>query len=819
MRRPIPAGRLVGLARADRGLDEAEAADRRAAFGANDIVETPPRAWRDLMRDTARDPMIWFLVGTSLLFGATGDYAEALVLLAATMPLIGMDAYLHRRTQASTTGLRGRMAIRARVVREGAVVEIPSRDLVPGDLVLVVAGESFPADGVIVEGDGLQVDESSLTGEALPVRKRPLMSVSPDGSSVDEVHWGLAGTRQLTGAARFRVIFTGAETVYSQIVLSALCGSHESTPLQMAIRRLVASLLVAATGICLLLAAARLMQGYGPVDALLSAVTLAVAALPEEFPVVFTAFLGLGVYRLAKRQALVRRAVVVENIGRVTCICSDKTGTITEGRLRVAHAFAAAGTTVKQLYAIAARASRRDSNDPLDEALLDAAPEATGVHPIAVFTFTEDSRRETMIVQDRAGSLAAAMKGAPETVLSMSTLDDAERSAWLAKVEDLARTGHKIIACATRDLSGWSGAEPVEGYVLAGLIACEDPVRPGVAEALRDCRKSGIHVIMVTGDHPVTAAAVAREIGLGADAPTVIEGQDLERRLLRNGVGFTREIHVVARAMPAQKLGLVRALQRAGELVAATGDGINDVPALQAADVGIAMGERGAQATREVASIVLMDDNFRTIVRAISEGRQLFRNLRLSFAYLLMIHIPLVLTAGLIPLAGYPLLYLPIHIVWLELIIHPTALLVFQELPPRERLGRLEAPGRRALHFFTTSQSLIIGAIGVAITLVLITGYARSLGATGHVDHARTMALVSLVVASATITAAMSAVRTQVARIVVILTLGSAVLFVQTPALAAAFHLSPLHFDDWLIAALGGVLPAVLSIPVSIETK
>jgi Ca2+-transporting ATPase len=540
-------------------------------------------------------------------------------------------------------------------------------------------------------------------------------------------------------------------------------------------------------------------------------VTLAVAALPEEFPVVFTFFLGVGVYRLARRQALVRRAVAVENIGRVTCICSDKTGTMTEGRLVLAHQEPAPGGSAERLVRLAALAARGDSGDPLDKALIDAAGPSDFVR-LATFPFTEDRRRETAVARGPDGQCLAVVKGAPETVLRMCRLEEAEAARWREKVEGFASTGHKVIACAAQSLdeANWPGGEPDRGYSLHGILAFEDRVRPGVKEAVQACQAAGIRVIMVTGDHPATAEAIAREIGMGDGAPVVVMGEEMQDERASPRATRWEGADVIARAIPSQKLELVQALQATGEIVAVTGDGVNDVPALQAADIGIAMGERGTRSAREVAAIVLLDDNFRTIVRAIAEGRQLFRNLQLSFAYLLMVHIPLVLSAAIIPLAGYPLLYLPIHIVWLELIIHPTALLVFQELPTTAKLMPAERDGGEA-RFFGIGSWLAIGTVGTMITAVVVFGYDYALGAGGDVEHARAMALVALIVAGAIITATLSMLSSWAARIVVLASLASLGLLVQIPALASLVHLRPLHLNDWALAIAGGAAAGILS--------
>jgi Ca2+-transporting ATPase len=804
MRRTLPLSRLGDLG-TDRGLTIAEVAARRQRYGTNDIIEVAGRPWLDLLRDTGRDPMIWFL----------GEGVEALTLILAILPLVGMDAYLHRRTRASTEGLSTRLATRATVVRDAAVTQVAATEVVPGDLVIVAAGEPFPADGIIVVAREVQVDESTLTGEAYPVPKQPLAGIPADGPepAVDALHWGFAGTRMLTGRARLRVVFTGGETVYGEIVRSAASGVRARTPLQAAIANLVSALVVAAAVMCLVLAFVRLQQGYGWVDALVSAATLAVAALPEEFPVVFTFFLGVGVYRLAKRQALVRRAVSVENIGRVSCICADKTGTITEGRLHLTHLVPVEEISESGLLDLAAVASRHDSNDPLDGAILRAATGRPSVaaEVLETFPFTEDSRRETAVIRDHNGALLAATKGSPEVILPMSTLTETERTAWNQRIIDLADDGHKVVASAWRMLepSGWAGGEPTHSYRFAGLLAFEDPVREGVAEAITHCRDAGIHIVMVTGDHPVTARAVAREIGLGEPEPAILCADDMVVRLERGAGDSLRGVDVIARAVPSQKLALVRALQEGGEIVALTGDGVNDVPALQAADVGIAMGERGTRSAREVAAIVLLDDNFRTIVRAIGEGRQLFRNLQLSFAYLLMVHIPLVITAALIPLAGYPMLYLPIHIVWLELVIHPTALLVFQDLPPAERLARA-GRWRAQARFFARRDWGVIAVVGGLITAFVMAGYGYGVAEHGSVEHARAMAVAGLTFASAALTAALTRLRTRVARYVCVGTLALSLVLVQTPVLARVLHLQPLHWDDWARVLAASALPALL---------
>ncbi len=805
--RPVPLDRLPDLHDEQAGLNTAQVTAQRA-LGFNDIVLGEAGGWRVVLRDSVRDPMLWFLLLTAALFAALGQWGEALTLLAAIVPLLGMDAYLHRRTQASSAGLATRLASSARVLRDDVWQTLPSRDLVPGDLVEVLPGDYFPADGLLVGGDALQADESTLTGESLPVSKTALPAAQPLPPSAAESHWGSAGTRLLTGRARLRVVHIGGDTRYGEIVRSARVDAQAATPLQQAIGGLVKVLLGLALAVCLALAAVRLWQGHGWVDALLSAVTLAVAALPEEFPVVYTFFLGVGVFRLARHKALVRRAVAVENIGRVSCIVSDKTGTLTAGELVLAHQRPAAGWSEAALLQTAVRAARADSGDPMDQALHAAAAAPEGAVLRAAFPFTEARRRETLVWQAEGGATIACTKGAPETLLALCALPEAERQDWLLQVDALASDGHKVIACAWRE-GPTEPAEPTEGFRFAGLLAFEDPVREGVREAIGSCLAAGIRVVMCTGDHPRTASAVARDIGLGDGSPRILAlgpGADLSAMLADGG-----RLDGVARATPAQKVELVQALQRQGELVAVTGDGVNDVPALRAADIGVAMGERGTRSAREVAPVVLLDDNFRTLVAAVAEGRQLFENLRLAFAYLLLVHLPLVVGAALIPMLGLPLLFLPIHIVWLELLIHPTAMLAFQDLPPQ---GPLAATRRgQAARFFSPRAWGFIVGLGALMSALLVWRYLQALDPAQDVAqdaaHARAMALALLMAFSAAVVSGLTGLRRPAARWAAIGTLASSVLLVQWPATSRLLGLTPLHPSDWawvaaaFVAAVG----------------
>lgn len=825
MKQKVTFQKLAAVSSKSDGLTNDEVRLQRLRYGWNEIIEVEGSPWADLARETIKDPMLWLLLGVGGVFVLVGDIGEAVTLFIAILPLTFMDAFLHRRTQASTSALRSRLASKARVVREGKEQHINAIELVPGDIVNVASGESVPADGVFEKANALQVDESILTGEAFPVVKQAagldVFSLSKtEEIAMDDRALGFAGTRVLTGEGRIRILSTGKETLYGEIVLSASSAKQERTPLQQSIAKLVGVLVFVSVGFCFLLAGVRIYQGKGWLDALLSAATLAVAAIPEEFPVVFSFFLGVGVFRLAKRHALVRRAVSVENIGRVTRICTDKTGTITFGELKLTHFDTRAEAKEPELLLSALAASDPLGSDPIDQAIHNAAASSKLRCPERrkVFPFTESRKREVVFAEDENRRVACFMKGAPETVLAMSELSDFEKSQWLSKTSRWAKEGHKVLACAERELTSKEidrALEPESGFRFLGLLAFEDPARPEVKSAVRYCAESGIGILMLTGDHPETATAIAKDVGIGGYSPKILSAEDrpeiLTEHALHSDPSFLLELDGIARCTPLQKLRVVEALKRAGELVAVTGDGVNDVPALKAADIGIAMGKRSARSAKEVSSIILTDDNFSTLVNAIMEGRQLYRNLRTSFEYLILIHIPLVLSAAVIPLLGFPILYLPVHMVWLELIIHPTALFAFQA-PAVSKAEETDAnlESRKGGWFFSRGDVSWLMFSGLTISGALMFSYLSGVRENGEVEHARAIALAMLSLWSAAIVLEKTGLKRRSSQIIFAATLLVAAILIQVPSFAATLHLAPLHGWDWLrVVATVSVLAGI----------
>ncbi len=821
MKKKISLAALSGLELTETGLSDADHARQLSRCGENTIVERKGNPLLEIARETAKDPMIWFLLGIGTTFYFLGEIKESIVLGLATAPLLLMDAYLHWRTQASTSALKGQLASQSVVLRNGHTRTVNSHSIVPGDLVILDRENHFlPADGYWEVVDSLQIDESVLTGEAFPIIKKPIeierasreisvASTTPASESMffDTNTLGFAGTRVLSGRGQLRVALTGQNTAYGEIVQSVSSIPHQKTALQKSITHLTRILIWVSAVFCLILALVRLYQGHGLMDAILSAATLAVAAIPEEFPVVFTFFLGVGVFRLAKARALVRRAVSVENVGRINRICSDKTGTMTAGQLKLTHIDCHKLYHPADVIEIAATASDPFGSDPIDEAIYLKLSELRKIAPTRtrVIPFTEDRKRETAFFQ-KDGHSYCSTKGAPETILSKTNLSRIEKEQWLERTNSWARNGHKVLAVAVKQVNQAMEAsiiEPELEFQFSGLLAFEDPARPEVKSAIQYCKTEGIQVLMITGDHPYTAAAIARDIELGGLEPRVISAESnpekFEADWLKKNPEYLRQLDVIARCNPIQKLRIVEALKYSGELVAVTGDGVNDVPALKAADIGIAMGLRGSRSAKEVSSIILADDNFSTIVRAIREGRQLFANLRTSFEYILLIHIPFVISAAIIPLLGYPILYLPAHIVWLELIIHPTALFAFQKAAgPAEPPFKESSPNA----FFRPRDWWRITAVGAFMTSALIYSYLsviENISEPISAELGRSRSLVLLSFWSAGVALFLSKGELRSTKLLATASALSTILIVQIKPLAAALHLQAMTVTDWFI--------------------
>lgn len=716
------------------GLTAREARDLLARHGPNELVPAArtPGAFAWVLR-VLSDPMVVLLLVAGGVYLGVGDVGDAAVSAVALVAITAVSLILERRTERALEALRGLTRPVASVWRDGEIATIPASEIVPSDRLVLREGDIVAADGRVDSGR-LLVDESSLTGESQPVEKEP-------GATA----W--AGTTVLSGRADAEVVETGIRTRYGKIGALVATIAEASSPLQRGIRRVVTALGVVALFASAGVAALELAHGAGWAAAIVAGVSLAMAAIPEEFPMVFALYLALGAWRLARDRALIRRLAKVETLGSTTVIATDKTGTLTAGRVELTAIVSASGREATPaeraaLLELAARASEPSGHDPLDAAILRASDAPPAGDLVAAFPF-DPSGKHVVQVWRAGGGLVAYAKGALEPMLERTAADAALRASAEAANARLADRGMRVLALASGAVDRADvRADAERGLVFRGLIAFTDPIRDGVREALDDCRTAGIRVVMITGDHPATARAVARELGL-PNADRVLTGDGLELLSEAERARAVAQVAVFARIEAAQKYELVRALHAGGAVVAMTGDGTNDAPALREADIGIAMGQRGTEVARAAATMVLLDDNFATIVRSIRDGRRIFDNLRRAFAYLIAFHIPLLLAAVTLPLLGAPLLLLPVHLVWLEIVVHPTSSLVFEADPPAADVMR-RPPRASSAELITLAELRRPILLGLTLTVAVILLYLADIGRGSAPEHARALALVTL---------------------------------------------------------------------------
>jgi len=678
--------------------------------------------------------MFLLLIGAALLYLPLGEPRESAFLLLMVVLMLGMTLYQEGRTERALQALRDLSAPVATVVRDGRRQRVPAAALVRGDLVALAEGDRVPADAVLVETSGLLADESLLTGESVPVGKRAGAPGTPPAQPGGaDLPWVFAGTLVVQGDGLALVAATGAHSELGRI--GAALGAIRPPPgrLQHETHLLAHRLAVLGLTVSALLVLLLGWRGGNWLEALLAGVALSMSVLPAEFPVILTVFPAIGAWRLARNRVLTRRLAAIEVLGSTSVLCVDKTGTLTENRMALARLWhdgaaydVAAGAPLapgpRALLDAAVRASRPHSPDPIEEALRQAAAaqppaaaRAPPPRPVRDYGLTPERPAMVRIWSDGHRAVAAA-KGAPETIAAMCTDDD--RGPALAAAAEMAGAGLRVLAVAEAHgiAPPWPDDPAALPYRLLGLVALADPLRPDIPDAVAECRRAGVRVLMITGDHPETACAIARQAGLPAGAAVTgpeiarLDGDRLAARL--DGVS------VCARIVPGQKLAIVRALQRRGAVVAMTGDGVNDAPALRAANVGVAMGLRGTDVAREAAELTLLDDRLPSLVLALRAGRRIFSNMRKSMRYVAAAHVPITILALLPPLLGWPVLLYPPHIVFLELVIDPACSLAFENEPEEPDL--MLRPPRPADESALNARALLAALLRGAWAAALI---------------------------------------------------------------------------------------------------
>ena len=727
------------------GLTAEQARRLQREHGKNELVPPKKQSFARKVLGILKEPMFLLLLAAAVIYFILGEARDGAIMLVFVTGIIAIDVIQEWKTDKTLNALKSLAEPRVTVIRDGAETQIAGTDLVPGDLALIHEGMKIPADGAILRCSDLCVDESSLTGEAEGVWK----------GAGDACY---AGSLVLQGTALLRIETIGLATEYGKIGAHVAAAKEEKTPLQKQTGRLVrlctgiAAVLFALVGAVTWVNLPDHLPKDRVIESILSGITLTMAMIPEEFPVILTVFLSMGAWRLGRKNSLVRRLPSVETLGAVSVLCVDKTGTITRNQMAVREVWAA-GCNEEALAETMGLACETEAYDPMEKAMV-AFCEGRGIAKdhlfggelITEYAFTNELKMMGHVWRHE-GEILIAAKGSPEHILDLCHLSETQRQAAEAQILAMSGQGLRVIAVG---ISRLAGEEEIPAAILdceltlCGLIGLADPPREGVAQDIAQCNRAGIRVVMITGDNGVTAAAIARQIGM-RNIENIITGDMLESMTDEELRERVKDVSIFSRVVPEHKMRIVQALKANGGIVAMTGDGVNDAPALKHADIGIAMGRRGSEVSREAADLILMDDNFSTIVETVRDGRRIFDNIRRAVGYVFTIHVPIALSSLLAPLLGVApaaLMLLPLHVVLLELVIDPTCSVVLERQPaerdimarphrsPREPLltpGTLVKSLLQGLAVFAASFGAYYTALKISPAGAAI---ARSLGIT-----------------------------------------------------------------------------------------
>jgi Ca2+-transporting ATPase len=751
------------------GLSDYEAESRLAKYGFNELEGEKTKTIFHLLFGIIFEPIFILLISCGAIYLILGDWHEALMLLGFVCIVIGITLYQEKKTQHAVDALRDLSSPRALVLREGEAKRIAGKEVVIDDIVIVTEGDRIPADCVLIDCSNLCIDESLLTGESVPVKKIHTKDLNqnfqPPGG--DDLPFVYSGTLVVSGIGIAQVKRTAMKTEMGAIGKSLKEVKEEKSLLEKETDSLVKKFTIAAI---LLFVIVVLVYGFihnNWIESLLTGITLAMSILPEEFPVVLTVFLAIGAWRMSRKKVLARKNTAIQSLGSATVLCSDKTGTITLNKMTLRTLYAndsslwisqtsGMPSEFHEVIEYGVLASQKEPFDPMEKALTEMGAHSLGhTHHIHKnWTLLKEyplcptllSVSHVWDSPDKKEHIVAA-KGAPESIAELCHLSENEKEKILKKAAEFSKDGLRVIGVAKADSSKVLPENQHDfKFNFVGLLGFEDPVRPGIASAVKECYNAGIRVIMITGDFPATASNIAKQIGLN-NYDKHISGHELSTMSddeLRKRID---EVNVFARIMPEQKLRIVKALKAKGEIVAMTGDGVNDAPALKAAHIGIAMGQRGTDVAREASSLVILDDDFVSIVNGIKMGRRIFDNIRKAMSYILAVHIPIAGVALVTVLLDWPLILLPVHVLFLELIIDPACSIVFEA--ENEEKNVMHRPPRNPKEKIFNKKTVIFSALQgiIALAIVLFVFYYKiSSGASE--DVARAIGFSTLILAN-----------------------------------------------------------------------
>lgn len=819
------------------GLDSDQIVSARQQYGYNQLPDREKKNLLQIVIEVAREPMIFLLIAVVIVYFLLGDRTEAIVLSVSVMVILGIELYQNGKTEKALDALRNFASPSCTVIREGKRTVIPSRDLVPGDLIAVAEGERVPADARLIQAESVMSDESILTGESVPVEK------SADSESDTKASTIFSGTMIVKGHGLATVVATGLKSEIGKIGSSLAAIKQERTLLQKEVDRAVRAIAVVAVSASLIVTVSYWLLRDDLLHGFLAGLTLAISILPEEFPVVLVVFMALGAWRLAGANVLTRKSQAIETLGSASVLCTDKTGTLTQNIMHVELIADANGEPVektsdayREVVSYAVLASQVDPFDPMEEAFLIAAKDMGqdlssiyGVSSIArEYPLEETSLSVGHVWADAKGTQThVALKGAPEAVFKLCKVSHQQAEELQQRVRTFAQNGLRVLAVASaKPLQSLPQKREAYEYTLLGFVALADPIRPEAAGAVKLCREAGIRVIMITGDYAETARRIGNEIGL--DASRVITGDAFAAMNERERDEVIKTTSIFSRVIPAQKLLIVNALKDNGDVVAMTGDGVNDAPALKAAHIGVAMGKRGTDVAREAASIVLLDDNFASIVQGVRVGRRIFANLQKAMMYLLIVHMPII-TLSLFPVfLGWSLVLLPIHIVFIEFVIDPSCTLIFEG--EDEEPNTMKRPPRKlGSALFSKSMLLTSIATGTTMSTLILLGHWLLLSRDWSTDKARAATFLIVIVSNVFLIWVISGKRilsdaftkgkTRALPIIAgVVAISLTVIYTIEPV-RKLFHLATLSLSEATLCLAFALVIASLVIPIRIWTQ
>lgn len=716
------------------GLNTNEVNERIALYGYNELPSEKPKNVFGIAKEVIKEPMFILLIACGILYIVLGDLNQGLFLLSTIIIIIFITFYQYQKTEKALNSLKNLSSPRALVIRNGQEIRIPGREVVPDDVVILNEGDRVPADGILIKAVNLTIDESILTGESVPVYK------SFEHDTANNINtFVYSGTLVVQGKGYVKIRSIGLHTAFGKIGSSIINIEPQETQLQKEMKAFIIKLFLIGAIISVLVVGVFYFVRGNFIQSLLYGLAAAMAILPEEFPVVLTIFLALGAWRLSQKNVLTRKSSAIETLGAATVLCSDKTGTITQNKMDVGlvynghetilkNAFVDKKPSVSEILNLAYLASQENSIDPMEKAFKIAHFFINKNSDATLELLKEYPTSNTLLAMTRVlkctqnKKMTVATKGAPEAIFALCKLNKETTEKYLHVVEAFAEEGYRVIAVANaiQTTSILPASQNDFDFAFQGLIGLKDPIRPEVPQAIKECHDAGVKVIMITGDFPTTAKSVAKQAGMQVDR--LITGNDLNLLNDEELKKIISTVNIFARILPEQKLRIVRALQANNEIVAMTGDGVNDAPALKAANIGIAMGSKGTDVAREASSLVLLDDNFASIVSAIRLGRKIYDNLQKAMSYILAIHIPII---GLTLLPAFfsslPILLMPLHIVILELTIDPICSVAFENEQEEENIMRRK-PRNSQKKFFGGNkilESVLQGILLLAMTTII----------------------------------------------------------------------------------------------------